>query len=365
MAAPWSVCEEQHERPRMDLSSKNKSPLLRHSYRAYGLNILSSASVPGLSDEDADIPKPDIILELGSEPDWVTSATQLPSIVQCSKPAIPEAEDPAFTFNVLGHEEFFELAYGDGTRFVVDRAAQQIWGTCPPPLTVEDLATYLLGPIMGFALRRRGVLSLHASAVCIDGHAVVLCGESASGKSTTAAALALQGIPVLCEDIAALTETGDRLLVEAGYPRICLWPNAVRDLYGIADALPLLTPTWEKRYLPLDCGSAKFERHRRPLSAIYLLAPRVAENDAPRIEDLSTRESLLELVQNTYMNWMLDRTQRGTEFDLLSRLVTRVPVRRIVPHSDAARISALCVLIISDAQRLIARQDSVGFAAFR
>lgn len=349
----------------MDLSSKSKSPYLTHFHRAYGLNLLSSVSVPGLADEHADIPKPDIILELGSEPGWVARAFQLSSIKRCNKPSIQEAEDPAFTFNVLGREEFFELAYADGTRFVVDRAAQQIWGTCPPPLTIEDLATYLLGPIMGFALRRRGILSLHASAICIDGQAVVLCGESASGKSTTAAALALQGFPVLCEDIAALTETGDRLQVEAGYPRICLWPNAVQDLYGIADALPLLTPTWEKRYLPLDGMRAKFELHRRPLSAIYLLAPRVAENDAPRIEDLGTRESLLELVQNTYKNRMLDRTQRGTEFDFLARLVTHVPVRRIVPHADAGRIGALCDLIISDAERLIAHQDSVGFVSFR
>ncbi len=349
----------------MDLSSKNKSSLLRHSYRAYGLNVLSSASVPGLTDKHADIPKPDIILELGSEPGWVISGIHLPSIVQCSKPAIPETGDPAFTLTALGREELFELAYSDGTRFVVDRAAQQIWGTCPPPLTVEDIATYLLGPIMGFVLRRRGILSLHASAVCVDGQAVVLCGESESGKSTTAAALALQGIPVLCEDIAALTKEGDRLQVEAGYPRICLWPDAVRNLYGTADALPLLTPAWGKRYLPLDGGSAKFEPHRRPLSAIYLLAPRVSGNDAPRIEDLSARESLLELVQNTYMNWLLNRTQRSAEFDLLSRLVTQVPVRRIVPHTDTDRIGALCDLIISDAERLIAHYDSVGFAPLR
>src|SRR5260370_16781600 len=179
----------------MDLSSKNKSPLLGHSYRAYGLNLLSSASVPGLTDEDADIPEPDIILELGSEPGWVTSGIRLPSIVQCSKPAIPETGDPAFTLSAFGHEEFFELAYSDGTHFVVDPAAQQIWGTCPPPLTTEDIPTYLLGPIMAFVLRRRAVLPLHASAVCIDGQAVVLCGESASAKPTTAPALALRLVP--------------------------------------------------------------------------------------------------------------------------------------------------------------------------
>src|SRR5260370_13200571 len=126
----------------MDLSSKNKSPLLRHSHRAYGLNVLSSASVPGLTDEHTDVPKPDIILELGSEPGWVTRAIQLPSIVQCSKPAIPETGDPAFTFSALGHEQFFELAYSDGTRFVVDPAPQQVWPSSPPPLTTDNIAKY-------------------------------------------------------------------------------------------------------------------------------------------------------------------------------------------------------------------------------
>ena len=94
----------------MDLSSKNKSSHLRHSYRAYGLNLLSGASVPGLTHALTDTRKPDIILELGSEPGWVARALQLLPMVRCSKPAIPESGDPAFTLSALGHEEFFELA---------------------------------------------------------------------------------------------------------------------------------------------------------------------------------------------------------------------------------------------------------------
>jgi hypothetical protein len=54
------------------------------------------------------------------------------------------------------------------------------------------------------------------------------------------------------------------------------------------------------------------------------------------------------------MNWLLDRTQRAAELDLLSRIVAKVPVRRVVPHRDPARIGALCELIIADAERLFA-----------
>jgi hypothetical protein len=172
----------------------------------------------------------------------------------------------------------------------------------------------------------------------------------ASGKSTTAAALSLRGIPVLSEDITALSEQDGITQAEPGYPRICLWPEAVQDLLGTRDALPRLTPTWEKCFLELNGENTKFESLRRPLGSVYILAPR--ENSAPRVEEISTQQALLELIQNTYMNWLLDRRQRAAEFETLSKLVLQVPVRRIVPHLDPARITALCELIEEDVERL-------------
>jgi hypothetical protein len=153
--------------------------------------------------------------------------------------------------------------------------------------------------------------------------------------------------------------------VEPGYPRICLWPDAVRDLLGQPDALPRLTPSWEKCFLPLDGNNASFEGRRKPLGAVYMLAPRAAEANAPRIEEVGPREALLELVQNTYMNWLLDRDQRAAEFDALSKLVTQVPVRRIVPHADSGRIGELCDLILADARCLSTDCDSASLISKR
>jgi hypothetical protein len=126
----------------------------------------------------------------------------------------------------------------------------------------------------------------------------------------------------------------------------------VRNLFGDSDALPQLTSSWNKRYLPL--GKGRFEAVRRPLAAIYLFGPRVNEPSAPRVVALSAREAVLELVQNTYMNWLLDGRQRAAEFDVLSRLASSLPVRRLVPHVDPARIGLLCNLIVADSEALIA-----------
>ena len=345
------------------LHCENPRPV-SYSYRAYGLTIRSDTPVSALRREPTDLERYDISVSLGPEPGWVREARRLPPHLEHPKSGKVERDNSPFALTSYGDQEFFELAYGDEARFFVDGAAERIWGTCPVSLTNEDMATYLLGPVMGFVLRRRSILALHASAVSIGGRAVALCGESQAGKSTTAAGLALRGIPVLCEDITPLTEEQGRFQVEPGYPRVCLWPDAVEKLFGAPDALPRLTPSWEKFFLPLDGRNARFEEQRRVASAVYFLASRVAEADAPRIETMSAREVLLELVRNTYMNWLLDRRQRAVEFDALSRLVTQVPIRRIVPHVDPGRIGALCELIVADAERLsVANGSAAGVSA--
>jgi hypothetical protein len=343
-----------------------ENPLLViYLYRAYGLTLGCDTPVSALRQERADLERYDIVVSLGPEADWVREARRLPSHREHPRPGEGERDNSPFSLTSYGAGEFFELAYGNEALFFVDAAAKRLWGTCLPPLTNEDVATYLLGPVMGFVLRRRSVLALHASAVSIGRQAVALCGENQAGKSTTAAALALRGIPVLCEDITPLIEEAGRFQAEPGYPRVCLWPDAVEKLCGARDALPRLTPSWDKFFLPLDGRNAKFERRRRVVSAVYFLAPRVAEADAPRIEEVGAREALLQLVQNTYMNWLLDRNQRAAEFDAVSRLVTQVPMRRIVPHADPGRIGELCDLILADARRLSADCDSTSMISKR
>jgi hypothetical protein len=332
-------------------------------YTTYGLKLISDSPIPGLCTEAGPFPHSDLRVELSSEPQWVRDARLLPFQILQHLPASPETEDPAFVLTSFGEGQFFQLAYSDGACFVTDGEATRIWGTLGESQTMEDLSTYFLGPIMGFILRRRGVTALHASAFSMDGRAIVLTGDAGAGKSTTAAALALRGMPVLCEDIAAIEETDGNIQIELGHPRICLWPESVEMLMGRPDALPRLTPTWEKRYLALDGVQAMRERQKRPLGGVYLLGPREMSGDAPRIEEVNSRDVVVELVQNTYMNWFLDRGQRAAEFALLSHLVSQIPVRRVVPHRDSSRIGALCDLILADARRLLANQLAAAHTA--
>lgn len=332
---------------------------MSYSYHAYGLEMESSRPIEALNFVPSKAQRFDLSIQDGPEPDWVRAILSLPGKILKHKLEPAGAAEPSFILTQHGEAAGYELAYSDGTRFVTDDSATRLWGAYQPPMAAEEMAVYLLGPVMGFLLRRRHITCLHSSCVEFQGHAICLCGEAGFGKSTTAAALALRGLPVVAEDIVPLEETDQRFEAVPGYPRVCLWPESVELLLGSTEALPLITSGWEKRYLALDGQRAKFAEQKLPLILVYVFAPRVNEDSAPRIEVLGAREAMLELVGNTYLNWVLDPRQRAEEFDTLCRLVKQVSVRRIVPHAQPEKIGGLCDLILQDAETyLSSHRDS-------
>ena len=249
---------------------------------------------------------------------------------------------------------YFGFFYGDGARFAVDGHGREVWADWPENYSLEDACTYLVGPVLGFVMRLRGTVCLHASGVAVDSRAIALVGLPGVGKSTTAAAFACCGFPVLSDDVVALTDLTSQFLVEPGYPRINLWPDSVRRLFQSEDALPRITPTWDKRYLPLGQNGYHFASTPLPLGAIYVLDSREPTLTAPIVEAVSRKEALLTLVANTYVNYLLDQNMRRTEFDVLSRVVSGIPVRRVRPPAGPSAILDLCGAIADDARRVMA-----------
>jgi hypothetical protein len=290
--------------------------------------------------------------------------------VEAAQPRLREAVPPlrlAVYVSPLGEAEgapglavweaadgrYLRLRYADGTEFLVSRSGTEVWAAWPEPLTLDDTATYLLGPILGFVLRLRGAVSLHASAIAVAGRAVALLGQAGAGKSTTAVAFARRGNPVLSDDVTPLDDRVGAILAQPGNPRLRLWPTSAQFLFGAADALPRLTPNWDKLYLDLGENDFAFQETPLPLGAVYVLGPRSRDTRAPFVELLSPQECFMELVGNTYVRYWLDRAMRAREFELLGRLVRSVPVRRVVPHEDPARLPALCQVILDDFHGLL------------
>lgn len=310
-------------------------------YRAYGLRIGANRAIPGLAPVSAEFPM-DLQIELGTLPPDVIADEP----VQC---ALQDSDEYARLEEIswgCDHCRGFRIRYADGTIFIVDEGGTRLWAAWPAPLTVEDTAVYLLGPVLAFVLHLRGITCLHASAFAVDDLAIALVGPSGAGKSTTAAALAGRGFPVLTDDLLALEEQHHGVVAHSGYPRLRLWPEAVTTLYGAPDALPALTPNWDKRYLDLQGNTCKFEHRPLPLSAIYLLDERRGDSAAPLLESLTASAALLRLLANARGAYHFDRQSRRREFEFLGRLVRRVPFKRVVGGTGPQSLSDLCNVVI-------------------
>ena len=133
-------------------------------YRVSGLLLCSNSPIQGLVALPA-TGAVDVQVWLGVLPRWwddtVASSPQ-PWYVSTSQ---DQYGKPALTVWQSSGGAYFRHKYSDGTEFVVDRAGTQIWAVWPEALTLEDTAIYLLGPVLSFVLRVRGVSCLHASAI--------------------------------------------------------------------------------------------------------------------------------------------------------------------------------------------------------
>ncbi len=316
-------------------------------YSFFGLRLRSNLPLPGVTPILSNPGFPLIELHLGISPRPAAGELSVEEELAYVGSHFTETGEPSLRIWRESKGEFLRIAYSDGTQFWIDRKRESVWAVWPGTLSLEDTASYLLGPILGLLLRLRGVTCLHASAVAFDNRSVAFVGPEGAGKSTTAAALAQQGYGVLSDDIVALVEQAGEFRVMPAYPHLSLWPDSVKMLYGSAGALPCFSPEWDKRRLALGENGTHFECRPLPLAAIYVLGER-RPDPAPFVEAIRPQAALLSLVADTYANKILDRDLRASEFNLLARLASSVAVRRVHPSNDPARLDDLCKVIRDD-----------------
>jgi hypothetical protein len=317
------------------------------THTVFGLKVRSNLPVPGLPPLGSPSDAADVELHLGVSPNSKSEIPADSEVLTYTSSYTDESGNPALRIWKTADGGFLRLAYYDGVQFWLEREGKSLWAVWPEASTLEDTASYLLGPVLGLLLRLRGVTCLHASAVSMDNRCVAFVGAEGAGKSTTAAAFAREGRAVISDDVVALVESPEGFRVMPAYPHVCLWPDSVEMLYGSVEALPRFSTGWEKRRLASGDQGTRFENRSLPLGAIYLLGER-RPDPAPFVEGVRPQAALLSLVADTFANKILDREMRAREFAVLGRLVTTVPIRRIHPHSDASRLRELCAVVRED-----------------
>ena len=177
-------------------------------FKIAGLVAASDIELPGLllAEDDASA---DVVIRSGVIPEVLDGA------VACGP-----------TWQLSGETLLLEIP--DVARFLICGGREIVYqplGRCE----ASDLTVFLAGPAMALLLELGGRTVFRASAVEVNGKAVLFCGPSGSGKSTLAAALAQRGYRVLLDDVCA-PSLGSPPLVQPDAAWLKLWSHAIGRL---------------------------------------------------------------------------------------------------------------------------------------
>jgi len=315
-------------------------------FRVCGLSIESDAPIPGLRSSDF-TGAPDLCVTMrGSTA--APKASNSDALWYLS-PYLDDRRVPLMTIRVVGSS--FLLSYAEGATFLVNDSGAAIDAWWDPPLTDADAADYLLGSVLAFVLRLRGSVPLHASAVVIDERAIIFAGAQGAGKSSTAAAFAQLGYPVLSDDIVVVADEGRVMMAHPSHGHLSVWPDAAQRLFA-TESLPLHSDVYAKHRVDLIERGYRFRDSAVPIDTICILGRRSAAGQTPVLRQLHPPAALVALVGQTFSNYLLDPAMRAREFDLLGRVASAVRVSELgfsdqlddlVPSCRALALQFACI----------------------
>lgn len=220
-------------------------------------------------------------------------------------------------------------------RFVV-RAGEEVAVERAPGATDADVRCFLQGPVAAAEALLGGAIPIHASAVEIDGRAVVLAGLSGAGKSGLAAALALRGHALLAD---AVTSLGP--VIEPHAPAPVLWPDLVAQLDLDPAAGELVRPALPQRAFPAlapEAGAA-------PLGAVVYVG-RNALYPAPVVEAMTGGEKATALVGTAWFRRVVEGLSlAGNRFGQIAEIAASTRFVKVIRPRDACSVIELADLV--------------------
>jgi hypothetical protein len=290
------------------------------NYTLYGLHIQSDMPLDGLQAAEP-VSHPDVRVTEGTTPSALPGA---------HSGVLYEVTPREFLLNIEGIARYHVQ---DGARITVQPA---------PGADDAAVRLFLLGSALGVLLHQRGMLPMHASAVAVDGRAVLFTGASGAGKSTTAAALAARGYPVVADDITVVyADDAGAAVAAPAFPQMKLWAQSLRALAKETDALPRVRPELEKYSLPI---AAQFHPQPLPVARMILLSA----HNKPEIEirAVTGMGKIRMLRQQVYRRRIMEEMRADSaHFAALTALARTAQLSTLRRTEDIARLSEVIDLI--------------------
>jgi hypothetical protein len=232
------------------------------------------------------------------------------------------------------------LRFRELADFEVSGDARGIVARPAAKLPLDTLRHLLVDQVLPLVVSRHGRLSLHASAVHLTGIGTIgFVGETGRGKSTLAAAFALEGAQVVADDCLALDLGGAGATAISAYPGLRLWPTgAGRQMLSRDLARQTVAHYSTKRRAA--GASFRFRAAPSPMRALFLLRPRGTKGPAAQITACGPSARVMGLLRCAYILDVEDRRDLSSAFDRLAVTAGRVPVMRLRVRHGHSRLTA-------------------------
>ena len=222
--------------------------------------------------------------------------------------------------------------------FVVSNDARDIRGYVVPDTPTKTVRHLILDQVMPLLLSRHGRFVLHGSAVSTAQGAIAFIGQTGWGKSTLAASFSEHGMAVLTDDCLLLQQNGEHFNVIPSYPGVRLWPDAALNIFrGEARPWTEVAHYTEKKRLAVNAGIRFCNWPTELLRVYFLSAPK--DNATLRVEPLTPRETMLELVKYSYLMDATDRLRLRQDFERLGRFALKPLFYRLAYPHDFSQLA--------------------------
>jgi len=215
-------------------------------YRLYGLRVISDLKFPQLvEDTKESAAVPEISIRSGEIPECLAKITD-------------KQYEFGETFGWLSNKTtWLVVENGEKITYCLKEGGNKMY-----------LLTYILGYGMSMIAMQRGMLSIHCSAISDGCEAILIAGESGSGKSTVTAAFLEKGYHLMADDMALVETKNGRTWAKPAFPFQKLCRNVAIEKGYELDKLIYINEEKDKFLVPYE---GEFGLEAVPIKAFIML----------------------------------------------------------------------------------------------
>jgi hypothetical protein len=230
--------------------------------------------------------------------------------------------------------------------FVIDPVARWIVAHPRNRIPRRTIRHLLLDQIAPMLLANGDRLVVHASAVAGRAGAIAFIGPSGTGKSTMAAVMARAGGRLLTDDCLVVDLDRSPARVIPTYAGLRLWPDTLAALFPRRDRGSSQVAHYSsKRRIAAGGWDVCPASDLAPLRAACVLAPPVCRAKKARLDPLRGHAAFAAVLECTFHLDVGRRTTAPRALERVAALLDTVPMFRLQPPDDLARIDDACRLV--------------------